>query len=274
MPISTGQVANDALLTNYGRRITNTVSGGADYHFSGLTTLRNSGSYTKQHFLDGNGLENDTASVGSELDHQISGKTLLGGGYTFSRSIYPQSSFSFTSHSVVGVVQHTFGPRLSFNASAGPQWTVSSNSALIPSQLNATVTVGAVYTQELNTFSASYTRGTSAGSGVLLGTLSDTLSVTAHRQFSKDWTGGLFGSYGHAHALSNVASLYTAASSVSGGVQGSRRLGPLFSAYGSYAAQYQSLGAAAAANNAFNGTAHIITVGLSYAPRPIHLGRR
>ncbi len=274
LPISTGLVPGDAVLTNYGRRITNDVTGGADYRFTGRTGIRTSGSYITQHFIDGNGIENDELYAGAELDHQVSRATMVGGGYTFTRATYPQNGFTFISHGVSAIVQHTFNAKFSMTASGGPQWTSGSNSAIIPSRLGAAASVGAYYLLRENTFSATYSRGTSTGSGALYGATSDTVNVAVQHTFHRDWSAGLFASFGHAQSLSNLPGLYTSATSFTAGIQATRRISDHWSAFASYAAQTQSISQVVATDNAFNGTAHVITAGITYSPRPIRLGRR
>jgi hypothetical protein len=274
-PIGTGVVPGDALLTNFGRRITNTVLGGATVQLSAHDSLRNSASYTKQHFLDGNGIENDQFTAGSELDHTFSQSTTAGVGYTYARSMYPQNNFSFVSQSLVGIYQYRFNPRFNIFASAGPQWTHGSNTTLVPSGLGVSIGAGATYLLGRNTFSANFNHGTSTGSGVLAGALTNNLGVNAQHTFSDRWSGGLFASFGTAKTLAAVSSgLYTNATSVAVGVQTNRRFGQHWSVFGSYAAQYQDVGQLLLADNAFSGTAHVISFGVTYSPRPIHLGRR
>ena len=76
------------------------------------------------------------------------------------------------------------------------------------------------------------------------------------------------------NSLATAPTLATSLDSFTTGVQASRRIGEHFSAFGSYALQYQSVGQLAATDNAFHGVAHVVSVGVTYAPRPIHLGRR
>lgn len=274
LPISGGGLAGDALLTNYGTRITNSASGSVSYRLTGRTSIRGSSSYTNQQFLQNVGINNNQLAAGGELDHQFTAATLAGAGYTFLRSSYPQSNLSFTSQGVVGIFQHVFGPRLSMQGTIGPQWTRGSDTNLIPSRLSVAASLGVSYLTGLNSFSLNYTRSTSTGSGVLFGALADYVSVSGQRRFSQDWTGGVFASYGHTQSLANLPSLYSSSNSISAGVQATRRFGEHLSAFGSYAAQYQAISQLIATNNAFDGTAHVISFGVTYTPQPLHLGRR
>ena len=274
-PIGTGLVPGDALLTNFGRRITNTVIGGATVRLSGRDSIRSSASYTKQHFLDGNGVENDQLIASGELDHAFTQATTVGAGYTYSRATYPQVGFSFVSQSVVGVFQHSFSQRFNVFASVGPQFTTGSNPTLVPSRTSLSLAAGGTYLHRHDSYTASFSHGTSAGSGVLYGALTSNFSLAAQHQFSENWNGGLFASYGTARTLANESSgLYTNASSVAAGAQVNRRLGEHWSVYGSYAAEFQTVSQLLVTDNAFNGTANVISFGVTYSPRPIRLGRR
>ena len=274
-PIGTGIIPGDALLTNFGRRITNTAIGGATVRLTGRDSVRSSVSYTKQHFLDGNGIENDQLIAGGELDHAFTQATTVGAGYTYALATYPQSNVSFTSQSVVGIFQHSFSAHFNVFASLGPQWTHGSDSTLIPSSTNLSIAAGGSYFRRHDTYTASYSHGTSTGSGVLYGALTNNFTGAAQRRFSDNWTGGLFASYGSARTLADQSSgLYTSTSSVAGGVQGSRRLGEHWSVYGSYAAEYQTVSQLLVTDNAFNGVANVISFGVTYAPKPIRLTRR
>ena len=274
-PIGTGIVPGDALLTNFGRRITNTAIGGATVRLTGRTSVRTSVSYTKQHFLDGDGIENNQFIAGGELDHAFTPATTFGVGYNYADAMYPGANLSFVSQSVVGIFEHTFSAHFNVFASAGPQFTSGSNTTLIPSSTNISINAGGSYQRQRDTYTAGYSHGTSTGSGVLYGALTDNFNLAAQRRFSEQWTGGLFASYADARTLADRSSgLYTSASSVAAGVQANRRLGEHWSVYGSYAAEYQSVGQVLVTDNAFNGTANVLSFGVTYAPRPIRLGRR
>ena len=144
-PITTGLLPGDAVLTNYGQRITNDATVGVNYRFTGRTGIRSSGSYITQHFFDNSGIQNNETFAGGELDHQLTRDTLIGGGYTFTRATYPQTNFAFDSNGVSAILQHTFNPQFSVELSAGPQWTTSSNTAVIPSRISVAASLGAFY---------------------------------------------------------------------------------------------------------------------------------
>lgn len=274
-PIGTGIVPGDSLLSNYGRRVTNTAIGSASYRLTDHDSIRSSLSYAKQHFLDGNGIENNQLTAGGELDHAFHQNTTIGAGYTYTRGIYSQSGISFVSQGAAGIIQHSFGPHLSASAWVGPQFTRGSDKTLVPSRTSLLVGSSASYYRRHDSYTANYSHGVSAGSGVLYGALVDDLSLSARRNFSENWTGGFFSSYSHGRTLANKGSgLYTSASSATAGIQVNRRVGEHWSVYSSYAAEYQDIGQLQATNNAFDGVAHALSFGVTFSPKSLRLGRR
>ena len=285
-PLGTGGLPIDSILTNYGRRVTNTVSGSANTKFSQSTSLNAFGAYTIQRFIDDTGIENNELDLGGSMNHRIDARNSIGAGYVYSRFTYLQNTlFGFNldnlridSHEANLQFEHVFTRRLVFNASAGPQWTQSSrptpdafSAIAIPSRLDFAANVSLSYMARNTEYVASYSRGTSTGGGVLIGTVSDNVNFTVDRKFGHDWTGGFSVNYGHADSLvtdnlghTKVTGLYT-------GVQVTRKLGRFFNAYGSYNLEHQSLTGPLVGFNAFGGTANAVGFGINYTPRPIHM---
>lgn len=289
-PVAITQQATGAALTNYGQRINNLTSGSASYRLDQRNDIDLSGSYNFQHYLDGNGgftgtngnlltnnggINNNVLTAGAQFNHHLTAATTVGAIYSYSHSTYPSPyQLSFSSNAVLASVQHIFSPRLSFNASAGPQWTTGSNALLFPSRVSVTAQVSLLYTAGRNNYTLGYNRSTSTGSGVVLGAEVGTLNLSGQRRFSPTWNGGVSAGYTRVNSLATVPSLATSIDSFTAGLQANHQIGEHFSAFGSYALQYQSVGQLAATDNAFNGVAHVISVGVTYVPRPIHLGRR
>ena len=274
-PAGTGIIPGDSLLSNYGRRVTNTAIGSTSFRLTDHDSIRGSVSYTKQHFLDGDGIENDEMTAGGELDHAFHQNTTLGAGYTYTRGTYPQFGITFISQSGVGIIQHSFGPHLSASAWVGPQFTQGSDKTLVPTSTSILVGSSASYYRRHDSYTANYSHGVSAGSGVLYGALVDDLSLSVRHNFSENWTGGFFSSYAHGRTLANKGSgLYTSASSATAGIQVNRRVGEHWSVYGSYAGEYQDIGQLQATNNAFDGVAHALSFGVTFAPKSLRVGGR
>jgi hypothetical protein len=117
---------------------------------------------------------------------------------------------------------------------------------------------------------ATYNRAVEAGSGVLFGSLVDTVTGGANRPINRDWILGLDVGYSHNVGLTPVAGVLPSYDSVTGAAQVSRRLSETLSMYASYSAVAQS------ANNqqaqqflVFNGINNIFSVGITFAPAPL-----
>lgn len=298
-PIATGGVPVNSILTNYGTRFTNTVSGSAGRQITARASLDGSVSYGTLKFLGSPGLDSHQFSAAVGPSYRINPRNTIGANYSYGKFLYPGQNltgqifpgqvlpgqnpgqnFSFTSQSVNVSFEHVFTRRLSLVASAGPQFIKGSPATLIPSRLDAAVSIGLSYTAALSRVSLGYSRGTVNGSGVFPGAVGDNLNVTVGRTFSRNWDGAVLANYGrssglgYGYALGVANTRNSSISSVYGGVQASRRLGRLFSAYGSYNLQKQIINGSAPAVNAFNGFAQILSIGLTFTPRPIHLGHR
>jgi hypothetical protein len=272
-PIATGSLPVESILTDYGRRVSNTVNGAATAKFSAETSLSGFGDYTILRFPDNNGIDTDETDGGGSLDHRIDARNTVGVGYSYSNFAYQSGeNLSITTQEISLQYQHVFSRQLLVAASAGPQRTSSSNAALVPTGTNVAADLSMFYTSKSTRYLLSYSRGTTSGAGVLLGTLSNNVNFTASRNFSRDWTGSFSANYGTAASLETVGGRGSTADSFYTGVQASRRLGRFFSAYGSYTAEVQSTSGPLLEVNAFSGVASVIGFGITYSPRPIQVG--
>lgn len=276
-PITTGQVPTQSVLTNYGEQVTNTVSGSVSRDLTGKTFVDGYGSYTVQRFLQ-TGLDNNSVSASGSLGHRFSARDSASasytyGHYTFSGAYAGIQHFGFTSNGAGASYTHEFSRRLAMELTAGPQWLSSNVSTVLPSRVVFTSAVSFSYTGERTRATATYYRAPNIGSGVLLGALSDNINVSAQHSFTRDWTGGFTANYGRAAGLAALPGENVTTNNFYGGLQATRKLGRDFSAFGSYSVATQSAGAQAIARNAFDGTAHIVTVGLTFSPLSRHIGR-
>jgi hypothetical protein len=276
-PITTGQVPTQSILTNYGEQVSNTVSGSVARDITGKTFVEGFGSYTVQRFLQ-TGLNNNDLTASASLGHRFSARDTITGSYTyanysFAGTVAGLNNFAFTANGFTGSYSHAFTRKLSLQLSAGPQWISSNNAALIPDRVLFASAVSIAYTGERTRMTLGYNRSPNIGSGVLLGALSDNINVSAQRNFTRDWSGGITANYGRASGLANIPGQNTLTNSFYGGVQANRRIGENFSAFGSYNAATQTSRDAALTQNAFDGTAHIVTVGITFSPRSMRLGR-
>ena len=277
-PITTG-VPSASLLTYFGRRVTNTVSGSATSNLTPSTAVTAYGGYTIQRFLDDTGIENNELDAGASLNHRIDARNSVGAGYGYTRFTYlPNVGLGFTQPNLridtqqfSGRFQHVFSRRMTLNVAAGPERTESSDPVLIPSRTDLFTSASLSYLDKRTIYLLSYSRGASNGGGVLLGTLSDNANFTATHDFTENWNGSFTLNYGHLSSLV-VANLgHTVATNFYGGVQATRHLGRYWSAYGSYNLEHQDFSGPFVAYNGFSGNYNVLGFGVMYTPRPHHL---
>ena len=281
LPVTTpGQTSG--LLTNYGTDLINTSSAGAGYRMTGKTSLNASGSYSMQRFVNNPagvnqfGVNSNSAAGTVELNHTINVRNSFGVDGTYTRFLYPGTGFSFNSESAMGVYQHGFTRSLTMTAEIGPEWTQSSRPAFVPDMTSVAANISAVYTRERSSASVSFFRGTNSGSGVLLGAVSNDASFTASHDFTRQWNGSFTTNFDKSTGLEIYSAQRVSINALTLGVQARRRIGREWSAFGAYSLEYQNLNSPPSLNqyavNAFSGTSSIISLGITYSPKPLHLG--
>jgi hypothetical protein len=277
--IPVNPIGSQSVLSYYSTRITNTASASAEVKVTGSTSIEASGSYTIQRFLDSIGIDNSQATGTIGVQHRIDARDSVGVNYTYSRfdygssPVYNPTDLSFHSQGVNLTFERALSKKFSMNLSAGPQWTNSSNTSVVPARLNVSIGAALNYQGERTHASLGYYRGTNAGSGVLLGAATDNVGFVVQRQLDRNWSGSLSGNYAHTSGILVSTLPQPSTESFYGGVQVSRKLGRNFSSYLSYTAQTQSVTGIASTLNAYNGVTHVIGIGITFAPSSIHVGR-
>jgi hypothetical protein len=290
------------VLSNSGNRIGNSLSGSVERQLDHATSISGNGSWTILRFLDqsanaGNtgGLDSTQISGNLGLNRRLDGRSSVSlnavystYSYNGASSFFPGTTISYAQPDVetrgINVsYQRTLSRSLSVSVSAGPQWVSSSNSALIPSNVNVFATAGATYSRGLTNASVSYSHGVNAGSGVLPGAISDSVTGSLGHPYGRDWVASISAAYTHTAGLTQVAALVPGAppnlvyDTVFGGGQVTRRISAHFSGYISYQAQNQSnnysLTGQSPVRNALNGTSQTFGVGITFSPRSTRLGQ-
>jgi len=289
---------NQTVLTLNTRSVDNTTTAAFGRILSPAMSLNIGGSAGQLRYLDGNGEDTDTLTGNAGLTRRLSALTSLSGLYSFSRYNYggrgfvtipgitPLTLTFIQTNSVQLGYSHQWNRQISTSVSAGPQWISSSNSAVVPSSTNVFVSASISDKFRFGSASLSYNRGVTGGSGYMTGTESDDASANFTRDFGRNLTIGLTGSYMRSASLSSnyyvIDQIYLAKINTSeiinagyGGAQATQRLGRYFTVFANYTAIDQSynqqislLGYNA---NVINGLDQVIGFGIGYTPRPVHL---
>ena len=192
------------VLSYYGSRVSNGVSGSAERLLTGKTSLSASGSWSILHFLDeNNGFDTSQVSAQAGLNHRLDARDSLSVNGVYSLYTYGPSlgGISFTTRGVNGVYTRVVNRSLSVEVSAGPQWVSGSDSTVIPSSLNAAGSVGLSYLRGFTNAHLGYSRGVNGGSGIQLGGLSDTISAGVGHSYGRQWLVSAMGAYSHTTGL-------------------------------------------------------------------------
>jgi hypothetical protein len=237
---------------------------------------------------------NASPTSGAINDEQISGTVALNRRLDARSSVSLDAVYSTFTYSGAGSVliapdietrglnlayQRLLSRSLSVSVSAGPQWVSSSNSALVPSNLNVAATAAVEYSRGNTNGSISYSRGVNSGSGVLPGALADTVGGSLAHSYGRNWVASINAAYTHTAGLtqlivgSPIAPVNSVYETVFGGAQVTRRISTHLSGYLSYTAQNQSSNFSVPGQNSLNGTSHTFGIGITFSPRSTRLGQ-
>ncbi len=197
-------VPSESINTGEAMRYRNSVLAQAEYSFSRRSAVTFSGSYGLLQFSNA-GYINSTlvgAQAGYDylLDPANSIAILASYGkidYTVTGSSTIGSGSSTQDYSAALAYGRKITGRLAFQAAVGPQEINAifpggtGNFHLLFVAANSSLT----YERRRSGVSFTFVRGLSGGSGVFLGATSNTLSATAHHQFSRYWSGSVNGGY-------------------------------------------------------------------------------
>jgi hypothetical protein len=280
-PITDPSVPSQSVLTNYGKRFSNTLGGSVERQLTGRDSISASANYGILHFIGkpyvGSDNLNSTQLSGNlSFNHRIDRRSSMSIGAQYSTFYYSSNTTSFNTRGLNLQYSRQLSKNLNFQVSAGPQWINSFGASdptftvaqKIPAVLTVQASAGLTYTRRVTTASLSYSRGVNSGSGIQTGAISDGISASVQRSYGRNWSGAISAAYTHTAGL-----VLGNASSVYGGVQVNRRLTGYLSAFGSYSGVHQSIDSTLAARNAFSGFSQVFAVGITFSPRRSRLGQ-
>jgi len=196
---------NQSILTGLARRVSNTVVGEVDYDFSRRSSFTVTGAYGLLHFLDQGFIDNRSAMVRAGYNHALTHHDTLGLIYGFNQIAFGPLNSRIMSHSAQLAYGRRVTGRLALELSGGPQITTFRN-APVSSDRRVSGTVGALlrYERIRDSFSLSYLRGISGGSGLFAGANTDQVEATAARKLSRMWSGSVSFGYGRNEGLREI----------------------------------------------------------------------
>ena len=198
---------DQSILTARGQRISNSFVTQVDASLTRRSTLTFVGSYGLLHYFDQNLLDSHEAIFQAGYNYLATRKDTVAVLYRFDAFRYSDVNQSIDTHTVQFTYARRVTGRLVFQVGAGPDIAFSRQPIgqdTVP-QPNATTgktrqifwdaNASATYQLRRSQLGMYYDHGVGGGSGVLAGSLTDTLSGNGSRQISRTTTGTLTGGY-------------------------------------------------------------------------------
>jgi hypothetical protein len=266
----TGTSPSSTVLTVNTRMLNNSTTGNFQRRINYALSFNAGGSYQILRYLDGNGIDTTTEMGDAGLSWRLDARNSLTSQYSYSHYTDPGIGLTFESNTATVGFQRKWTRHLSSIASAGPQWTNTSDSAVVPSSTRLSVSASANYQFRTSNAGLSYTRGSAGSTGVTPGGQTESLSAnySYSRKIGRDVNLGLVATYMHMTTADQLIDLTTDSGTVS--AQATRRLGRYANIFASYSAMDQSSNNALP-SNALNQLNQTISFGIGYSPRETHL---
>jgi hypothetical protein len=197
-------VPNQSIYSATGSRYSNVFAAQTTYMFSPRSSFTVSGSYGLLRFTQSGNVDNSMATGSLGYNYALGKEDSIGLLYRFTSFHYTGEAQALGNHVANFVYLKKITRRMALNLSGGPQITtfripVGTKSHTIGVSTGATLN----YAVEHGNVSLSYFHGLTGGSGVLLGSNSDTAMVTLSRQVTRVW--GVSADFGYSRNSSVVS---------------------------------------------------------------------
>ena len=267
--------SSQTILTLNTRSVNNTVNGEYEHNLNFATTFSVGGNSELLRYPDGIGLDTNAQTANAGFTRRLNARNSLSGQYSFSYFSYPGNnptqpiSGLKTSTALVGF-QREWNRRISTKVSVGPEWTNSSNSAVVPSSTTVAASASAIDQFRFGSASLNYSRATGGGGGFLVGAEVDTVSAGFAREFVRKLSVNLTGGYTRTSGLANQGTSGLANQGEYDGKFGAAmttlRLSRYLTAFASYTGTDQST-PSSYSSNALSGLWQVVSFGIGYSPR-------
>ena len=235
--------SSGTIQTALARQIYTTALSEADYAFTRRTTLTFVGSYGLQHFLDSGYIDSQNATGRVGYNYALSGKNSLALTYDHNLTTFTGVSGRLETDSVQAAFGRKITGRWAFQLAAGPQFLHFHHFGLNNTKQSSWSAFSSLsYEGRRTTYSLSYSRGVTAGSGVFFGSRTETVTATARRELTKLWSASVYGGYASNHSLVPIAVFASNFDNWFAGTRLNRPIGRQFSFGLSYEFEQQSSG--------------------------------
>lgn len=275
-PPSTGGAGQSAL-TNFATRVENTAGGSFSRTLTGRTSIGADADYDVLKFV-GDNVTNAISSNGVngsfKVSHTISPIRSYFVQYSHGYFTYPDTSvpFSFFTDSVQVGYNANLSRQTTVMIAGGPQRTSTNSAGTGGVGYDVNINGQITHTAERSDILATFSRAARSGSGITPGAINTSAAATFKYRASRVSSLSAVVNYTYGSRLSALSTSDFTTQTFTGTVEGERQISRFLSGYLSVSLLKQSLGGSVNTSTAFNGFSQIVAVGITYAPRPIHLG--
>jgi hypothetical protein len=212
---------DQTILTGTGQTLENSFVTEFNLLLSARASLTLDGGVTSLHNFS-SGLLNSTNPNGRiGYNYLVTRKDTVAVLYTYSGYTYSNSDQSFTTHTAQLSYGRVVTGKVAFQIAAGPQYIISNFPITVggtttgpvvsttTTQINWSLNTALTYTAKRNSFGVAYYRGANNGSGVLAGSIGDTVSASFTRMSSRTFTSGIAGGYSRNQGVLEGATILT-----------------------------------------------------------------
>lgn len=204
-----GLVPSQSVLSGHAQSLINSYVTQLDVSATSRSSVTFAGGYSVVHYLEGNLLDTREITGRVGYNYQLSRRDTVALLYNFQEIAYSGSLGSINNHITEVSYGRRITGRLAFQISGGPEVTIFhtpiSSTATTSTQLSWAMSTALQYELRRNHFGLDYSHGVSGGSGVLLGSATDTASGALVRRMSRTFNSGITAGFAHNRGLPTAA---------------------------------------------------------------------
>lgn len=263
--VASGVAPSQTIDTGLTMRYMNSILGQAEYSLSRRSAITFSGYYGLLHFTVPGYISNSFFIVQAGYDHLLDPFNSVAILTSYGKIDYTGTGSSTTDYLGALAYGRKITGRLAFQIAAGPQGINFAGAGGVGNFHILFISVNSAlsYERRRSGVVLSFDRGLNGGSGVLLGATSNTISGTAHYQFTRFWTGSVTGGYALNHSLAASGAANTQFDNWFIGANLGRRVGPHLQINFNYGATKQNNPAICPVAGGCGGTGLQQTLGMS-----------
>jgi hypothetical protein len=263
-------VPNQSIFASFGTRYSDAFATQVGYALTSRSSITVAGSYGFLRFLDPGGVNTEETVANIGYDYALTRTDTIGVLYRFTSYHFDGASQAIGNQIINIAYGRKITGRLALQLSGGPEivsFRVPING--VTSQVLPYAAAALSYGEPRGQVSLNYARGVSDGSGVLVGSNTDQLTIAGNHRLSRSWN--LLGNLGYALNRSLAASPSAANQSFGSWVVTTgltHPFGPNASLSLGYTARIQTSNQACIATCNTNFTQHQISLGFQWNTRP------